>query len=334
MKCSVDFQSDLVDIIKKQFAVAGVQYDKSMDIRELTVRYFENLNRRIAPTPRQVLLSDKIHDSLGELRRIADNDNREDAAEAWTATFFICWLLSEGENVNGFLTKGIEYATGNRRKDKLLWDFGMHHFHLSMQFEETGFVVRSDYLLFAIVTDDCAYLVDIGPHRDPENYQWVIQDLLEIVNSNWSDIVDSRVLRGVEGTRISNGELHELRRKNVNYAPKLGDKTIMPLGGGMMTDGSSTLCRYYAMEVLQEIRSHQEFFDSQPSEVRLALETNGIRASDEMQFDLVLMDDLYHSKELLDSLRKDGCLSNRLSQFGLAVVERASRSPIVVAFKK
>ena len=334
MKRSIDFKSDLEGIIKKQFAEAGVQYDKTMDIRELTVRYLENLNRRIVSTPRQVLFSEEIHDSLGDLRRKGVIENSEDAAEAWTAAFFIRWLLSEGENVNGFLTKGIEYATGNRRKDNLLWDFGMHHFHIGKQFEKTGFVVRSNYLLFAIVTEGCAYFVDIRPHRDPENYQWVRQDLLGIVNSNWPEMVDSRILRGVEGTKISDEELHALRRKNVNHAPRLGDNTIMPLGGGMMADGSSTLCKNYAMEVLHEIQRHQDFFDTRPSEVRVALEANGIEASGEMQFDLVLMEDLTLSKELLECLRKDECLSKRLSQFGIAVVERASRSPIVVAFKQ
>ena len=82
MKRNVDFESDLEGIIKKKFAEAGVQYDKNSDIRKLTVRYMENLNRRIVPTPRQVLFSEEIHDSLGELRRKADFENKEDAAEA------------------------------------------------------------------------------------------------------------------------------------------------------------------------------------------------------------------------------------------------------------
>ena len=141
MKRSVDFESDLKSIIMKQFDEAGVHYDRHADIGELTVRYMENLNRRIVPTPRQVLLSEEIHDSLGELRRKTDIENKRDTAEAWTATFFIRWLLSEGGNVNGFLSKGIEHAAGNRRKDKLLWDFGMHHFHLRKQFEATGFLI-------------------------------------------------------------------------------------------------------------------------------------------------------------------------------------------------
>ena len=333
MKRNVDFESDLEGIIKKKFAEAGVQYDKNSDIRKLTVRYMENLNRRIVPTPRQVLFSEEIHDSLGELRRKADFENKEDAAEAWTATFFIRWLLSEGENVNGFLTKGIEHATGNRRKDKLLWDFGMHHFHLSKQFEATGFVVRSNYLLFAIVNQSNAYFVDIRPHTDPKNYQWVRQGLLGIVNLNWPEIVESRILRGVEGTKLSDEELYELRRKNVNHAPKLGDNTIMPLGGGMMADGSSTMCRINAMEVLHEIRRHQDFFDTQPAELRSALEAKGIENFGEMKFDLVLIEDLDLSEGIMNCLRKDQCLSKRLSQLGVAIVERTSRSPIVVAFK-
>ena len=69
-------------------------------------------------------------------------EQQERAAEAWGAVFFLCYLLTEGLNVNGFLSKGINFATGRRSRDGLLWDFGMHHFHLSQKFDADGFVKR------------------------------------------------------------------------------------------------------------------------------------------------------------------------------------------------
>jgi hypothetical protein len=42
--------------------------------------------------------------------------------------------------------------TAPRKLDGLLWDYGMHHLHLRRIVDTDGFVERSDWLLFAIVT--------------------------------------------------------------------------------------------------------------------------------------------------------------------------------------
>ena len=73
------------------------------------------------------------------------------ALEAWRTVFYIRHLLVEGGNVTRFLSKSVDNLTS---RDKLLWDFGMHHFHLNRVLEPSGnFVERSDYLLFAIIAD-------------------------------------------------------------------------------------------------------------------------------------------------------------------------------------
>ena len=52
-----------------------------------------------------------------------------------------------------------------------------------------------------------------------------------------------------------------------------------------------------------------------------------------MEFELVLLDGSNLSDELIDSLREDQCLSRDLCQMGFAVVERTTRSPIVVSIR-
>ncbi len=99
-------------------------------------------------------------------------------------------------------------------------------------------------------------------------------------------------------------------------------------------DGSSLACRWLAQKLLHEIGRHQAYFDTQPSDLRSALEDKGLEKAGEMEFELVLLDGLNPSDELIDSLREDQCLSRDLYQMGFAVVERTTRSPIVVSLEE
>ena len=308
----VSFKSDLADIVKQQFDKTSICYDDNLDVCGLAACYLEMLNRRIVPIPREVYFSEEIHNSLGSLRRKADMEQREKTAEAWTALFLIRHLLTEGKDVNGFLSKRIDSATGKRSRDELLWDFGMHHLHLSRALEPSGdFVKRSDYLLFAIITQEHAYFVDVRPHRDPQNLGWVRQELLKTVHLNWPELIEPNVLRGVKGAVVTDEQKKELRRKNTNHVPELGGNAVAPLGGGTMGDGSSLVCRWLAQKLLHEISCHQDRFDTQPSDLRSALEDKGLGKAGEMEFELVLLDGLNPSDELIDSLREDQCLSRR-----------------------
>ena len=176
------FRSDLASLIRQELDNAGIEYEDDLDLRLLTARYFELLTRRIVPTPRQVHFSNELNYSLDKLLREPSAESRRNARDAWRAVFVIRQLLAEGRNVTGFLSKQIDELMFT---DGLLWDFGIHHFHLNTTFEPTGFVKRSDYLLFAIVTDTDAYFLDIRPHHDPDGLQWVQQDLIDIAYSNW-----------------------------------------------------------------------------------------------------------------------------------------------------
>ena len=334
MEHMMNLKSDLASIIKQQFDQLKIFYEDNLDVCSLAARYLEMLNRRVIPSRRRVHFSEEIHDSLGALRRKADMEQQKRSADAWGAVFFIRYLLTEGLNVNGFLSKRINFATGRRSRDGLLWDFGMHHFHLGQKFDADGFVKRNnrpDYLLFAILTEENAYFVDVKPHPNHHDLGWVRQDLLNIVHSNWPELIEPHILRGVKGTLLTDEEKAELRRKNCNLAPEIGRKAVAPLGGGTMADGSSAACRWQAQRLLYEMERHQDYFDTQPSDLRSALEDKGMTIDGEMEFDLVLLDDLGPPDELIGSLTEDQCLSKGLGQMGLAVVERTTRSPIVVS---
>ena len=311
----MNFESDLVGIIKRQLSMENIHYKDNGDARYFAARYCEMRIRRIVPMPRRVHFSNEINDSLGKLFK-ETNTEKNKALEAWRAVFLIRDLFVKGKSVTKFLSKSVTKSF-NKKTDGLLLDFGMHHFHLSRELEESGFVQRSDYLLFAIITDADAYFVDVRPHRDPERLEWVRQDLLSILHSNWPELLESYVLQGQMGDVLTDEQKKELRRKKVNHVTQLGGSAISPIGGGVMSDGSSIWCQVWGDRLLHEINQYQSYLDSQPKALRSQLEAKGKRIASEMEFQLVLLDSLNLSSEQIDSLQKD----QFLSRMGFAIVE-------------
>ena len=219
----------------------------------------------------------------------------------------------------------------------MLWDFGMHHFHLSEEIETSGrakgFVKRSAYQLLAIIAREDAYFVDVRPHPKPNSLEWVRQDLLNIVLANWPELIESRVLRGVNGTELTDEEKHELRRKNANHVIQLGDRAVMPLGGGATAAGSSILCQVFGIRLLRAVEDNQRYFESQPADLRSQLEAKGIEMAGDMEFQLVSLESLSPSPELIDALKDDRCLGRDLCHMGFAIVEATTQKPIVVSIE-
>ena len=244
--------SDLSRLIKGQLDKNSISYDGWMPLHRLVARYFEMNVRHIHPVPRRVHFSDQTHASLGKLLR-PDHDDTS-GRDAWGTVFRLRQLIVDGANVNAFLSKNIRSATG---WDGLLWHYGMHHFHLSSDVGVDGFVKRSDHLLFAILAPLDAYFVDVRPHPPKDGVEWVSQELLHIVHSNWPELIEANVLHCVCGTQLTDCEIHQLRRKNMNYAIEIDGKAIAPLGGGMAGDGSSVLCTIFASKLLRNLRHHE-----------------------------------------------------------------------------
>lgn len=312
------FTSDLVAIVKRELAAADVRFDQSEDVSDCAALYFELLLRRPLPTPRRVHFSEELHTSLGRLK--------DTSLESWRTVFYIRSLLLQGKDVTSFLSKSVRDL---RTVDGLLFDFGIHHFHLSRT-RRPGhrFRERSKYLLFAMIRSADAYLVDIRAHRPPA---WSAQELLEVVRSNWPKVLQGHALHGQTGDCITDEERSELRRKHVNVVTQLGPMAVAPLGGGMTMAGTSATCRILGDELLHEIWKHQDYVDSDPLELRAQLATISSGASaDAPGFCLRLLADLQVSREVLEDLNHPLCLSKRLVELGFVVIESHTQAPLAV----
>ena len=326
----MNFRNDLINIVKAHFLQEDISYKEVGDAEDFAAYYCEILNRRIANTPRHVHSSEELNVSLGKLTQESAVVEREKALEAWNTVFKVWHLLTSGGDLKPFLSRNTRDAAS---KDGLLWDYGMHHFHLGSGLDEDGFVTRSDYLLFAIVSDADAFLVDVRKHLDPEGLLWVRQDLLEIVHRNWPEITNSRLLHGVQGATLTDEQKKVLRRKNANTALDLNGAAIMPIGWGTNTDGSSLWCSVWADKLLWEIERQESYFNSQPEELGAALEAQGITTVERMDFRLVLLDSIDATPELVDHMLNEDHLGQSLCAMGFAVVEVTSGYPIMITDK-
>ena len=330
---TMNFKSDLIDIVKRYFTTEGISFEDTGDASDFVARYCEMRIRRIDPRPRDVHFSREIHQSLGKLACENDNDNRDSAIEAWRTVFYLRHLFVTGGRVTPHLSRKVD---DSMKTDGLLWDYGMHHFHLCRKLDESGFVERSDYLLFAFVADFEVYFVDVRKHHDPDNLLWVRQDLLRIVYVNWPELTDARVLHWLSGNTLTDKEIRELRRKNVNHISSLGGQAIAPIGGGTNFAGGSTSCIVWSDKLVREIERLEKYLYSQSAELRATLDSKGMKFCGNMAFELIQLDRVNLSERspwricFKETLL---FLSEGLSLMGFAIVEATTKTPIIVNVK-
>ena len=325
----MDFLSDLGQAIVSEFNQQDVSFPHHADTDHLASRYFEMRIRRIEPVPRIVRFSDEIYHSLGDLVRSPNPDPKHNARalEAWRTVFYLRHLFANGGTVIPHLS---ERVNNTEECDGLLWDYAMHHLHLSRNVGKNGFVERADWLLFAVVADQDTFFVDVRPHTDPKRLQWVRQDLLTIVHNNWPELTASRVLHGVTGDIVTDTEKRELRRKNANLVHEIGGHTIAPLGGGTTADGHSILCRILADKLLHELEQQQQLLDSHTDELHTTFVENGMKKDAQMEFRLVHKRDLNVSEDKVTDMCSQDCFSRDLWQIGFAIIENNTRALVVV----
>ena len=325
----MDLLSDFRVAIVSEFRHQGISFPETADLSRSVSRYLEMRIRRIEPVPREVHFSEEIHDSLGNLSRETDPKVRVKALEAWGRVFYLRHLFESGDTVMPFLSREVN-NTEPKKPDGLLWDYAMHHLHLSRDDDKSGFVKRSDWLLFAIVADQDVFFIDVRKHKDPERqgFEWVRQDLLDIVHNNWPELTESRLLHGVAGSEVTNAEKLELRQKNANLAHKVGGRVIGPLGFGTMADGHSSLCMFLALRLLHELKQHQRILANSSAELRATFVENGMPEHAEMDFKLVRRTELDIPEDQISKMCSVEGFSRTLWLNGFAVIEIYTRSLI------
>ncbi len=211
----INLIADMADLMRNELQEIGYKVN-ILDNRELMIYYFTTCDRIINKHPRNV------HEAAG----IVVPPSRQAGYDALKERFV------KGESVMPFMSKQIK---GLKFQDKMLFDWGIHHFHLHDVIEPDGFVKQKDELVYAIVEKDDVYFIDVLGHD-----YWSDRDLLEKVLANWPHLLDPFRVDGTPVVDFDTQAIGQLREANVNLILTLSDgHGYIGRGMGMTAAGTS-----------------------------------------------------------------------------------------------
>ena len=213
----IDLVEDYKDISYKILTDKGYE-NVDHDIADL--QYFDIANKTVKAIPRKTAFSKQFVCPKGY----------ENALNQFEK------MIINGKDLTPHMSKKLYFAD---EKDKLFYDWGIHHFHLTSQYNPDGMAKRSDYLIFAYITNDTFYFIQTYKHK--EKYVFSKQEMIRIIDANWPKLLDLYRIRNASLTQsISDSEYNALRDANVcTFVEIDGNQLITSVGGGYMSNGVS-----------------------------------------------------------------------------------------------
>jgi hypothetical protein len=218
----LDDYKDILYEILLQFGIVDVDRDN------VIFQYWNTVKRIIPSKPRKVVYSAEFRCPKEYERALDEFVNR----------------IETGQNIHPFMSDKILKSSYN---DLLLNDWNIHHFHLTRRFRKDGFAKRNDYEIFAYVTNNVFYMIQIYPHDDEVLYSK--QEMIRIIRNNWPELIKSYHMCGVDSLtqKLDDYVYKKIREANISTLVELGQNQVYGMiGGGYASNG-------YSMEALQNV---------------------------------------------------------------------------------
>lgn len=191
----------------------------NVDPERATYQYFNIQKRAVSRRPRRVHRSREFVCPQAYEKALQEFEHK----------------VERGESLIPFLSDQLKDAS---RQDGMLNDWNIYHFHLTRRMRPDGWAKRSDYEIFAYVTEQDLYLIQVYEHRDSLLY--CRREVVRILYDNWPELMEPFLLRGVSQTEHLNDEQYKtLREAHISTFVEVDGKVFGLLGGGYMGDGSS-----------------------------------------------------------------------------------------------
>ena len=267
-----DYSQVLRDRLVNQTGLPRADVDRITDNDKLILAYFRTLRRFVAPLPRNIhkardfVCPAEYHDALAKIER----------------------KIRRGESINPHLSRKLLEIDYN---DLLLNDWGIQHLHLGTREYDTGkhkgFIQGTKELLYVYFDQECAYFIKILAHSD-----FTSQILLQAIHDNWPNVLASCHNPHITGDHITDKQIRELRRKNVNFCVALSDGTsYVAVGGGITASGDN------AFDVMRTNYLHhwaqqqtEKVLENMPGMIE-RLKQRGLEFSHPITLDLAILDD-------------------------------------------
>lgn len=250
-RLNVDLISDVEALLKESLEKHGVKLSPNKNIM---YQYCNVLIREIEPRKRAVFKSKSFKCPPHLKATLAEMENK----------------ILNGADLNCYLSKTL--LTGDYNDD-ILNDWNIYHLHIN-PYQQDNFVERSDYLLFACITPDIFYMIDIKKHN--ENNLWYKSDLLKTVYQNWPSLLNRVILENANTKDFLNTpqEIKSFRRAHITTPTKLSNSTAsFPPGGGYTADGSSITATRYARAIHNHLACYQLILHGHFEKLFIAFQT-------------------------------------------------------------
>ncbi|NJO94133.1 MAG: hypothetical protein HC820_06835 [Hydrococcus sp. RM1_1_31] len=203
-RLKIDFDRDWKSILSQKLVDSGYSADTDRDTFQICIQYFNCLKRQIESKPRKVFISKEL--------KCPDNHKK--------GLDIIREKVTRGQDLTPHLSKLVKRNLNFN--DSLLNDWGIYHFHLGDLLLTDGFMTRTGSLLFARITHDCFYMIDIFNHGD-----WCEKRIVETLHNNWKESIELYTIKGVKmpSAWISTNNV-------VPYSRKHGISTFIQVSDG------------------------------------------------------------------------------------------------------
>ena len=267
-----DYSQILRDRLIFQVRFPKVDVDRIADNDKLLLAYFRTLRRFVAPVPRDIhkardfVCPTEYHDALTKIE---------------------C-KIRRGDSINPHLSRKLLEIDYN---DLLLNDWGIQHLHLGTREYNTGkhkgFIQGTRELLYVYFDQECAYFIKVLGHSD-----FTSQILLQTIHDNWPNVLASYHNPHITGDHLTDKQIRELRRKNLNYCVALSDGTsYMAVGGGIIFSGDNVFDVMRTNYLHHWARQQTEkVLENMPGMIE-RLKQRGMEFSDPITLRLKILDD-------------------------------------------
>lgn len=247
-----DFESDLYEAIKTEFANLGLKIGKEKSLRDLLLDYLTILGKLIIPLPREVKISPLLESKL---------DKHPKSKEV----HLIAKRLKDGENVNFFQSRRLLQSNFH---DHLLFEWNVYHFHLSTKLEPNGkYFKNTKSLLFTYIDEKQAILLDIDTHRDGvfADEKW-----LEILDDYFPEVLSPYISKDIVDVspHLTPSERQEIWSKGISTGmTKVNGKIVHSRGIGRATSGHNVIIVKRVMETMRWINMTSTQFSKYGREI-------------------------------------------------------------------
>ena len=205
---------DMASLMRKELEEVGFDTSAISD-ENVPIKYFTVVLRLIEKKPRAIYKSKDFSCPSNLVRGLSILESK----------------IKSGESLFPHQSKSIARLSS---EDKMLYAWSIYHFHLGESIDSSGFITRTGPILFAFITDDAVYMIDIKSHGS-----WSDKGLIQILYNNWPSLLDSWKVNGTSEVNFDSEAITQLRRSNINTIITLDDGScFMGPGLGFTTAGT------------------------------------------------------------------------------------------------